>query len=89
MTEPNLARAVTKATVSSVIVRGCVSCQHPREIGKPCAGCGLEDPPVVVDLGVTSYTHKNPLRRLAWALVGSRRANWRIRKANQAARAVR
>lgn len=76
------ATPVTKATVSHVIVRACVACGGKREIGKPCEVCGLQDPPVVHDLGVQSYTHRNPLKRAWWALIGSRRAAARARKAS-------
>jgi hypothetical protein len=82
LSTPDFTRAVTSVKVSNVIVRGCVQCGHPRQIGAPCAGCGLEDPPVVIDLGVQSYTHKNPLKRAAWNLVGSRLADRRVRRAN-------
>lgn len=79
MSEPLFARTVTKATVTHVIVRACVNCQHPRETGKPCAGCGLTDPPVTHDLGVQSYAHRNPFKRLGWWAVGQRLAARRAR----------
>ena len=36
----------------------------------------------VVDLGVISYWHKNPLRRAAWRMFGQPRANRRIARFN-------
>ena len=75
------ARNVVSAEVSHVIVRGCTDCGHQRVIGEPCAGCGNPDPPVVHDLGVQAYTHKNPLRRLAWHAVGQHRARRRAKAA--------
>ena len=77
------ARSVTRATVSHVIVRACAVCGGKREAGKPCALCGLTDPPVVHDLGVQSYTHRNPLRRLGWWAVGQHLAAKRARTASR------
>lgn len=77
------ARSVTRATVSPVIVRACVACGGKREIGKPCALCGLEDPPVTHDLGVQSYYHRSLVRRLAWALVGQHLAARRAKRASR------
>ncbi len=76
-------RAWTKVEVSHVIVRACVRCQHPRQTGVPCAGCGNPEAPVVHDLGVQSYTHRNPLRRLAWRVAGQHLAARRARLAAQ------
>jgi hypothetical protein len=78
-------RAWTRVEVSHVIVRACARCQHPREIGEPCAGCGNPEPPVVHDLGVQAYTHRNPLKRWAWHLAGQHLA---ARRARQAAKYV-
>lgn len=64
-----LARSRTEVEVCHVIVRACFRCGHGRQLGEPCAGCGLTDPPVMHDLGRQSYWHKNPLRRLWWRLV--------------------
>jgi hypothetical protein len=75
------ARSVTRATVSHVIVRACVQCGGKREIGEPCALCGLTDPPVTHDLGVQSYTHRNPLKRAWWNLIGQPLAERRAREA--------
>lgn len=80
------ARSVSKAEVSHVIVRGCTRCSGPREVGQPCASCGNPEPPVVHDLGVQSFTHRNPLRRLAWRVCGQHLA---ARRARIAARYVR
>lgn len=75
------ARAWAKVEVSHVIVRACTRCGHPRETGVPCAGCGNPEPPVVHDLGVQAYTHRNPLKRLAWRLAGQHLAARRARVA--------
>jgi len=79
------ARAWSRVEVSHVIVRACTRCQHPREQGTPCEGCGNAEPPVVHDLGVQSYTHRNPLKRFGWWAVGQHLA---ARRARQAARYV-
>lgn len=79
------ARGVTRATVAAVIVRACAQCGGKREIGEPCAGCGLADPPVTRDLGVQSAYYRNPFRQLAWLAVGQRIAAHRARQANQEA----
>ena len=71
------------AHVRNVIVRGCTLCGHARQVGAPCEGCGNAEPPVVHDLGVQSYHHRNPLRRLAWSLIGSRLAARKVAAANQ------
>lgn len=83
MSENLFTRAVTRATVSHVIVRACTVCQHPREQGKPCAGCGNPEPPVVHVLGVQSYTHRNPLKRWGWVLIGQHLAARRVRQVNR------
>jgi hypothetical protein len=72
---------VVSAEVSHVIIRGCTRCQHQRVIGQPCTGCGNPEPPVVHDLGVQSYTHRNPLRRLWWRLARQPAAARRARLA--------
>ena len=77
------ARSVREAAVSHVLVRGCARCQHPRVVGEPCAGCGNPEPPVVHELGVQSYYHRNPLRRAWWSLIGQRQAARRAREAQQ------
>lgn len=77
------AKAVAKATVHPVIVRACVQCGGKREIGLPCAACGLEDPPVTHDLGVQSAYYRNPFKQLAWLAVGQHLAARKARKANQ------
>lgn len=76
-------QAWTSVEVSHVIVRACVRCQHPREQDKPCAGCGNPEPPVVHDLGVQSFTHRSPLRRLSWRLFGQHLAARRARVASR------
>jgi hypothetical protein len=86
MSGPLGARSVTKATVSHVIVRACVCCGGTREIGKPCALCGLKDPPVTHDLGVQSAHYRNPLRQLGWLLAGQHLAARRARRANREVR---
>lgn len=69
--------------VSAVIIRACVSCNGKREIGVPCASCGLADPPVTVDLGVIAAYKADPVENFWWNVVGSRSADRRIRKANK------
>ena len=83
MSTPARADSVTKAIVRNVIVRACTQCQGMRETGKPCGTCGNPDPPVTRDLGVQSYYHRNPLRRLGWRLIGQHLAARRTRAANQ------
>ena len=68
-----------------MIVRACIRCQHTREAGQPCAGCGNPEPPLVHKLGTQSATYRNPLRQAWWDLAGSRLARRRTRKANAAA----
>jgi hypothetical protein len=75
------ARAVSKATLRPVIVRACVQCGGKREIGTPCALCGLADPPVTHDLGVQSAYYRNPLKRFGWWAVGQHLAAHRAREA--------
>ena len=75
------ARSVTRATVRNVIIRACAVCGHGREQGRPCEGCGNPLEPEVHDLGIQSYYHRNPLRRLGWALIGSRLAARKVRQA--------
>lgn len=84
MSTPASARSVTKAVVRNVLVRACTVCSGSREQGKPCGTCGNPDPPQVVDLGVQSYYHRNPLRRLGWSLIGQHLAARRARAANSA-----
>lgn len=72
-----------RAEVSAVIIRACTRCQGPREQGKPCAGCGNPDPPVVTDLGVISATYRNPLRRLWRHVTGDPLSRRRIANANR------
>jgi len=79
-------RSVTKATLVPVIVRACVNCGGKREIGLPCASCGLADPPVTQDLGVQSAHYRNPFKQLAWLTVGQHLAARRARQANQEVR---
>lgn len=75
--------AVTRATLQPVIVRACTQCGGKREIGEPCAVCGLEDPPVTHDLGVQSAYYRNPFKRLAWLAIGQHLASRRARAANR------
>ncbi len=81
MTGTAKTRAVTRAIVSHVIVRACQDCGYPRQIGVPCEGCGLADPPVVHELGQQAATYRNPVKRAWWRLVGQPAASRRVRKA--------
>lgn len=86
--EPTSAtEAVASAEVSHVIIRACSKCGGRRELDTACAGCGNREAPEVSDLGVVIATYSNPLRRVAWHLVGKPLAERRIRRAN--ARAIR
>jgi hypothetical protein len=81
--------AISLAEVRQFIVRGCVSCQSPREVGKDCAQCGNTIPAEIVDLGVVSAMYSNPLRQWWWTLVGKPWADMRVRRANRRAEQLR
>ena len=76
-------RAITKVEVSHVIVRACTHCQHPREQGKPCAGCGNPDAPVVHDLGVQAFDSRDPAHMSLWRRFGERLAAARAEAASR------
>lgn len=81
--------AISLAEVRQFIVRGCVQCHSPREVGKDCTQCGNTIPAEVADLGVVSATYSNPLRQWWWTLAGKPWADMRIRRANRRALTLR
>jgi hypothetical protein len=70
------------AQLAAVIIRAC-SCGHPREMGKPCAGCGSEKPPQVTDLGVIAAGYQSRWKRLKWKTWGYHAAQRRINRVNR------
>ena len=90
--EPESAMAAevpASAEVRHVIVRACTQCGGRREANAPCAQCGNATLPEVSDLGVVIAIYRNPVRRLAWRLVGQPLAERRIRRANRRALLLR
>jgi hypothetical protein len=77
------ARSYTKIEVIHQIIRGCTHCGHPREVGKPCGGCGNPHPPTVHDLGVQAYDHRDPSHRALWRRVGEKAAEARAKLATR------
>jgi hypothetical protein len=74
---------VSRADVSAVIVRACKACGGAREASGDCVSCGLAEPPEIIDLGIIAA--KRPgLEAAWWNVIGTRRADMRIRKANKA-----
>lgn len=84
MTEANVNIPTGDADVSAKIVRACRDCGGARQIDTDCTGCGLTDPPEVIDLGVIAAKRADPTENLVWNVIGSRRADRRIHKANKA-----
>ncbi len=74
-------KTLSSATLALTIVRACATCGAPRTPGQPCQSCGNATPPEITDLGTVAATHRNPIKRRWWALVGERLATRRIRKA--------
>lgn len=89
MTTAKANAGVSAMTVKQVIVRACIRCQGPREIGEPCARCGLPDAPVVHDVGAVAAWYRNPFKRAWWNAAGQHLAAARTRRANRYAEALR
>jgi hypothetical protein len=75
-------RAAPSAQLSAMIIRAC-PCGHPREMGKPCAGCGSAVPPKVTDLGIIAAGYQSRWKRLKWNLWGYHAAQRRINHVNR------
>lgn len=72
-----------RAEVTAVIIRACAVCGSPRDLERPCAGCGNPEAPVVTDLGLVSASYRNPLRRWWRHVMGEPAARRRIGNANR------
>lgn len=76
-TAPVLVEAYT------VITRACQHCGAKRDPHSPCAGCGLTEPAIVEDLGLTCAAYRDPQRQHWWNTTGKTLAAARTAAANR------
>jgi hypothetical protein len=70
------------ASVSAIVIRcGCGDPDSHNGVNGPPQACPR--PRRTDDLGVVSYYSRNPMKRLAWALVGAPLAALRIHRTNR------
>jgi hypothetical protein len=79
------ARAATNTEKTSILTRACRQCRGdrvPADPVAPCPHCGLEEPAIIIDLGVTSATYADPDQQAEWETVGKPAAAARAAAAN-------